>query len=281
MTTELVPATPLCLVFEDNLVRFVGTKDRLEWIGNDACRAMKITDVTQALRRLPDKYKGMRRIHTPGGVQNMVTIYEPGLYALVVRSNKPEALRFQDWLFETILPCIRQHGTYPAPQPVPTKTDPTVAIGNCPYTKRMMHIETVEQLVPDGYWCIFVEGHSALLKAQVMYNSIGVPMGDLDLMDGSVGLRYGKFRAGKPWAGERVPYKYTFPPDDARGTVFPWAYPDQELPHFRAWLKKEYWPKWFPAYIEGYVERNKHKDERYARLLPAAQAMRALSAATV
>jgi hypothetical protein len=48
----------------------------------------------------------------------MLTVTEPGLYRLIVRSNKPEAQRFQEWLFHEVLPSIRLHGCYPPP-PVP------------------------------------------------------------------------------------------------------------------------------------------------------------------
>lgn len=44
-----------------------------------------------------------------------IFISEPGLWALVSRSNKPEALRFQKWLFEEVLPTLRKIGAYVMP----------------------------------------------------------------------------------------------------------------------------------------------------------------------
>lgn len=41
---------------------------------------------------------------------NAVT--EAGLYRLIMRSDKSSALDFQDWIAETVLPSIRQHGGY-------------------------------------------------------------------------------------------------------------------------------------------------------------------------
>ncbi len=43
-------------------------------------------------------------------------ISEPGLYALVLRSKKPEAEAFQDWVVEDVLPQIRAQGSYRRPQ---------------------------------------------------------------------------------------------------------------------------------------------------------------------
>ena len=37
----------------------------------------------------------------------MTIIYEPALYKLVMRSNKPIAQKFQEWICEEVLPsCI-------------------------------------------------------------------------------------------------------------------------------------------------------------------------------
>lgn len=41
-----------------------------------------------------------------------IFISEPGLYALISRSKKPEAIKFQKWLYEDVLPSIRSTGKY-------------------------------------------------------------------------------------------------------------------------------------------------------------------------
>jgi prophage antirepressor-like protein len=38
-------------------------------------------------------------------------ISEPGLYKLAMRSDKPQAKAFQDWIAHQVLPSIRKHGT--------------------------------------------------------------------------------------------------------------------------------------------------------------------------
>ena len=40
----------------------------------------------------------------------MVLISESGLYKLVMRSGKPEAKKFQDWVTRDVLPVIRKDG---------------------------------------------------------------------------------------------------------------------------------------------------------------------------
>jgi prophage antirepressor-like protein len=41
-----------------------------------------------------------------------VFITEGGLNRLICRSTKPEAIRFQKWVFDEVLPTLRQQGTY-------------------------------------------------------------------------------------------------------------------------------------------------------------------------
>lgn len=39
-------------------------------------------------------------------------ISESGLYKVILRSNKPEARQFQNWVTEAVLPAIRKDGMY-------------------------------------------------------------------------------------------------------------------------------------------------------------------------
>jgi len=42
-------------------------------------------------------------------------VTEAGLYRLIMRSNKPEAKRYQKWVFEDVLPSLHRTGTYTTP----------------------------------------------------------------------------------------------------------------------------------------------------------------------
>ena len=56
------------------------------------------------------------RISTNGGRQELIFINEENLYRVIFRSDKPEALNFQDWVFAEVLPSIRKTGSYSARQ---------------------------------------------------------------------------------------------------------------------------------------------------------------------
>jgi prophage antirepressor-like protein len=47
-----------------------------------------------------------------GRTQTMQYINEGNLYRLIVRSKLPAAMRFEKWIFDEVLPCIRKHGAY-------------------------------------------------------------------------------------------------------------------------------------------------------------------------
>jgi phage antirepressor YoqD-like protein len=77
-----------------------------------------------AITRLPDRMKGVEEINTPGGVQKMTVISEPGVYRLVMRSNLPAAEYFQDWIAEDVVPSIRRTGGYTLQPAAPTHALP-------------------------------------------------------------------------------------------------------------------------------------------------------------
>src|SRR5262249_11188522 len=59
---------------------------------------------------------------TIGRVQRTLVVNEPGLYRLILRSNKPDAEKFQDWICREVLPSIRKTGRFSVDVPflVPT-----------------------------------------------------------------------------------------------------------------------------------------------------------------
>ncbi|TLQ20459.1 phage repressor protein [Lentilactobacillus parafarraginis] len=83
-------------------IRFVDVDGEWWAVANDIAKAMGFRDSNVALRKMPNKYKGQYKVRTPGGIQKMMVLTEKGLYRLIMRSNKPEAEAFQDWVFDVI-----------------------------------------------------------------------------------------------------------------------------------------------------------------------------------
>jgi anti-repressor protein len=72
-----------------------------------------------AITRLPERMKGVEEINTPGGAQRMTVVSEAGAYRLAMRSNLPDAERFQDWIAEEVIPAIRKTGRYESDPAIP------------------------------------------------------------------------------------------------------------------------------------------------------------------
>ena len=56
--------------------------------------------------------RGVSGVHTVQGPQQVTTVFEAGLYALIFSSRKETARKFQRWVFEEVLPSIRATGSY-------------------------------------------------------------------------------------------------------------------------------------------------------------------------
>ena len=110
--------------FEGRQVRIVTDAQGEPWfVAADVLSTISLD--RKALERLDDDEKGVNSIHTPGGIQEMTTVNEPGLYALVLGSRKAEAKRFKRWVTHEVLPAIRKTGSYAvsamAALPAPTQ----------------------------------------------------------------------------------------------------------------------------------------------------------------
>jgi prophage antirepressor-like protein len=98
--------------FKSQQLRVVGTFEDPWFAAKDICDILGISNVTQSLTNIPDKWKGLCKTYTLSGDQVMNIVNESGLYKMILRSNKPEAQPFQEWVCEDVLPGIRKKGEY-------------------------------------------------------------------------------------------------------------------------------------------------------------------------
>ena len=82
------------------------------FVAKDVCDALGLGRQHDSTRYLDDDEKGEGLVNTSSGVQTMVTVNEPGLYRLILKSRKPEAKAFQRWVTHEVLPAIRRDGGY-------------------------------------------------------------------------------------------------------------------------------------------------------------------------
>lgn len=93
------------------------------FVAKEVCGIFGLKHTGMVIKRLGDNEKSyVKRTYLglrPG--KKMVIVNESGLYKLVMKSNKPEAVRFQNWIATDVLPQIRKTGQYKGPDPAAVK----------------------------------------------------------------------------------------------------------------------------------------------------------------
>ncbi len=100
--------------FKSSQVRVITDPNQEFWFcGSDVCYILGYKNAPDALAK-HCKQGGIAKRYTPtqSGEQEMIFINEPNLYRLIIKSRKPEAEKFEAWVFEEVLPQIRKTGKY-------------------------------------------------------------------------------------------------------------------------------------------------------------------------
>ena len=90
------------------------TRNNEPWfVGKDVAGALGFSNSRDAIRNhVHQDDKGVEKIYTPGGKQNVTVVNESGMYALIFGSKLPNAKKFKRWVTADVLPTIRKHGMY-------------------------------------------------------------------------------------------------------------------------------------------------------------------------
>lgn len=97
-------------------VRTAGTSDKPLFCLADVCKILEL-QVTPTKNRLnPDGVNLIKVIDSLGREQDAIFVNEANLYKAILRSDKPMAEPFQDWVCGDVLPSIRKTGSYGLPQ---------------------------------------------------------------------------------------------------------------------------------------------------------------------
>ena len=79
----------------------------------DIAKALGYKEPQKAIRTHVDpEDKGVSKMDTPGGNQDVVIINESGLYSLILSSKLPKARAFKRWVTSEVLPALRKTGSY-------------------------------------------------------------------------------------------------------------------------------------------------------------------------
>ena len=103
-------------------IRTSGTAEIPLFCLNDICKVLELDQVSRVKSRLSDPGVTSIKVWVQTGTKNdgtpamretdMTFINEMNLYKVIMRSDKPQAEPFQDWVCGEVLPSIRKNGGY-------------------------------------------------------------------------------------------------------------------------------------------------------------------------
>ena len=101
------------------------------FVGNDVAKALGYERPNDAVNAHCKKINKFSYGNSPQGAMPYNIIPESDVYRLVMRSNLPGAVEFQDWICEEVIPALRRRGYYgvrPVPPSLPNFADPVEAV---------------------------------------------------------------------------------------------------------------------------------------------------------
>nr|DAJ90789.1 MAG TPA: repressor domain protein [Bacteriophage sp.] len=101
--------------FNNQPVRTVQLNNQPYWVLKDVCDVLELSNPTVVANRLEDDERAKFNLGRQG---EATVITESGLYAVILRSDKPNAKEFRKWVTSEVLPAIRKHGAYATPQTI-------------------------------------------------------------------------------------------------------------------------------------------------------------------
>lgn len=105
--------TPALFHYDEQTEVRVVTIDGEPWfVLADLCKVLGLGTPSRVRERLDEGVSQTHTLQTAGGAQQMTIVSEPGMYEVVIRSDKPEAVAFRRWITGTVLPEIRKTGGY-------------------------------------------------------------------------------------------------------------------------------------------------------------------------
>lgn len=104
----------LVRVFNNNefgQVRTIENNSKIMFVASDVAKMLGYSNVRDAISR---HCKGVEKHDTPtnGGIQTINIITEGDVFRLITHSKLPAAQRVESWIFDEVLPAIRQNGGY-------------------------------------------------------------------------------------------------------------------------------------------------------------------------
>lgn len=139
--------------FNAHPVRVVVREGNPWFVASDVCAALGYANTSKAVAdHLDEEERSHEQLDRSRMGSKSVVINESGLYALVLRSRKPEARKFAKWVTSEVLPTIRKTGAY---ESKPADTSPSrteLAMRGATMMASRVQEEVFQQLSENGHF---------------------------------------------------------------------------------------------------------------------------------
>lgn len=173
---------PLTFPGSGEKVRVVWLDDQPHWVVLDVCRELGIEKPRNAVTRLEEGYARTTGLTDAlGRERETYVVGEPGLYQLVFMSRKPQAAIFRKWIFEEVIPAIRQTGSYESAEALEARVKDMAARMDPSY--RTIHAAWRRKEIPSEVIRAFAHNHGILMEA-VGFPQVMTTSGEIDDANG-------------------------------------------------------------------------------------------------
>lgn len=220
-------------------IRTIEENGKILFCGADVAKALGYSNARDALSR-HCKEKGVVKHDTltKGGIQAITYIDEGNVYRLITHSKLPNAERFEEWVFDEVLPTIRKTGSYTMPvdeEVSDDDEDPRIKI-----VEKLMEIAQMDGL-SKTHECILFDMAREIVSGQKFLRLSAEPpkkpktylAGDIAKMFETTAYQIGCLANALNMKNEEYGewYSYTRPTDDEKIRAF--KYNEKAVEKFR------------------------------------------------
>lgn len=166
----------------------------------DVCEILEYANTADTLKKhCKEAGIAKREVRSSGQARWVNFIDEPNLYRLIARSKMPNAEKFQDWVFEEVLPSIRKHGGYLTPQKIEEvllNPDTIIRLATDLKNERQLRI-AAETRAQEGEKTVLRLLPMAEYSQTVLLSDSLVKMNDIAVHLGVSAIRLNKFLASR------------------------------------------------------------------------------------
>ena len=180
--------------FESQEVRMQVVDDKAWFCLKDVCEILELKNPTDVSKRLFEEELTRFNLGGRSGETNFVN--ESGLYNVIFRSDKPQAIGFRKWVTSEVLPSIRKHGGYLTPEKIEEallNPDTLIQLATNlkeERTQRLLAEQRVNELQPKADYYDSILRNKSIMTISVIAKNYGMSAKGMNTLLHELGVQY-------------------------------------------------------------------------------------------